>query len=114
MKPKKLAGENKRLKAIGLSVLLIPTLFFLIFLVGETVGGDISGISHILQIIPIIVLGIIGLKYPYIGGLILTIIGTILFILYAISAELQSLFLGLIIFLPLIISGILLILSARR
>jgi hypothetical protein len=113
MKKKKPVKENKRLKTIGLSVLLIPALFFLLFLFGETVGGDISGVGHLFQIIPIIILGYLAFKLPFIGGLILTFVGTLLLVLYTTMTGLQFLVVDVLIFLPLIISGILLIFSQR-
>jgi hypothetical protein len=50
--------KNKTLAIILTIILSVPTLFFLIFMFGEVLGGDISGISHLLQALPFI-LGIV-------------------------------------------------------
>lgn len=113
MKKDKKAKENKKLKKIGLSILSIPTLFILMFLIGETIGGDITGIGHLFQIIPLIILGLIAYKFPFIGGIFLTVIGATLLALYTILTGLQFPIVDVLIFLPIIASGIILIISSR-
>lgn len=48
--------KNKKY-AVGLIVLLsLPALFFLVFMFGEVLGGDIGGLGHLLQASPFLVL----------------------------------------------------------
>jgi hypothetical protein len=52
--------------AIALTVLLsLPTLFFLLFMFGEVLGGDLSGFGHLLQAAPFILLIILVWKWPF-------------------------------------------------
>jgi len=110
------SAQNKKFKKIGHAILLIPIFFILIFLIGETAGGDISGIGHLFQLIPLILIILIANKYPYWGGLFLIFIGFVLDILYIISSRgnlLASSIVSIFLFFPLIISGILLASSSR-
>ncbi|HOX96212.1 MAG TPA: hypothetical protein PLI45_02430 [Candidatus Woesebacteria bacterium] len=59
-KPKKL---NRNLKTVILLVLSIPIFFFSLFLFGEVFGGDISGLGHLFQVIPLVLLWIVVYKY---------------------------------------------------
>lgn len=56
--------RNKKL-VIFLTVLFaIPAAFFLFFMFGEVIGGDLSGLTHLLQVLPFIILIILVWKCP--------------------------------------------------
>ena len=60
VKPQKL---NHILKTVILLVLLIPIIFFSLFLFGEVFGGDMSGFGHLLQALPFVLLWFLVFKY---------------------------------------------------
>lgn len=104
------------LKRIGLGVLFIPIGFLLLFLTGEVLSGDISGFSHLAQALPIVFLAILSWKKPFLGGVLLCGAGIILGFWYAtlLSFSFRLIFpVGIFLFLPLIISGILFILASK-
>lgn len=110
-------GQFSILHLFGLSIIGVPIIFLLIFLVGETVGGDISGLGHLVQLLPILILLIIAWKFPFAGGILFTSIGLVLGIMYAISAEFPLetiLIVEAVLFLPLVITGISFILASRK
>jgi len=49
-------------------------LILLLFAIGETVGGDWSGLGHLIQAIPIALLMWLGWKRPLWGGIFLLIL----------------------------------------
>jgi hypothetical protein len=116
----------KRLKVAGLIPLLIPIALLFLFTVAETVGGDISGLGHLIQAAPLIILAIFAWKKPALAGKILVAIAVLL----AISTLAHAVIVGvmgmegmgivaqisvvLLFFVPAIISGLLLIASARK
>jgi hypothetical protein len=48
--------KNRKYATVLIILLAVPALFFLIFMVGEVLGGDISGLSHLLQAAPFLIL----------------------------------------------------------
>lgn len=109
----------KQLKVAGLILLLIPIAFLLLFTIAETVGGDISGLGHLIQLAPLVILAIFAWKKPDLGGKILVVIAVLLAIIYL--ALVVPRFEGragsgvlLLVFLPPVISGLLFIVSARK
>jgi hypothetical protein len=69
--------KTKTLKIIALicSGLVAGTL--LLFLIGETVGGDWSGLGHLIQLIPVVLLMWLGWKRPLLGGIFLVVLSLI-------------------------------------
>jgi hypothetical protein len=107
----------KLLKKIGIGLLLIPLAFLLFFTFGEVFSGDISGLSHLIQAAPLVLLMLLASKKSFLGGIILLIVGLFLGILYPLRApfNLQTIFLvEILLFVPPFISGLLLILSSKR
>lgn len=102
------------LKKIAMGLLLIPTAILLLFTFGETFGGDLSGLSHLLQLAPLALLIFLAYKKPRIGGILLLAIGLALGVLYPLTApfKLQTiLIVETLLFLPPVLAGALLILS---
>jgi hypothetical protein len=116
----------KQLKVAGLIPLLIPIAFLLLFTIAETVGGDISGLVHLIQAAPLIILAIFAWKKPELGGKILVVIAVLLAITglaHAVLVRVMGmegmgigpLISGVLLFLvPPIISGLLFVASARK
>ncbi len=116
----------KQLKITGLVILLFPIALLLLFTIAETVSGDISGLGHLIQAAPLIILAIFAWKKPDLGGKILVVITVLLAIIGLASAVLLRVVgregmgigaligTGLLVYVPLIISGLLFIASARK
>ena len=85
----------------------------LLFTVAETMGGDLSGLGHLIQLLPVVVLMWFGWRRPRLGGWLLLGLG--LFVstsLYISQAGLQLASL-LILVLPILLGGALFLVSAR-
>ena len=119
----------KQLKVAGLIPLLIPIAILLLFTIAETVGGDISGLGHLIQLAPLVILAIFAWKKPDLGGKILVVIAVLLAIIggapmflfratseegMGIGALISTMLFMLLLFVPPIISGLLFIASARK
>lgn len=116
----------KQLKVAGLTLLLIPVAVLLILTIGETVGGDLSGLAHLVMLAPLVILAIFAWKKPSLGGKILVVIASLLWIIDLANAVLLRVVgregmgigpligTGMLIFVPLIISGLLFMASARK
>lgn len=106
----------QKLKITGLITLIIPIVFLLLFLFGEIIGGDISGLVHLFQVLPLLIIVFIAWKWPRVGGSILVYLGLVLGLIYALTAHfsVQTIILvELILFLPPVIAGIFFLLSSR-
>lgn len=109
--------SEKLLKRIGISLLIIPIVFLSLFLFGEVLSGDISGLSHLLQIIPFFILVYISWRWPFWGGALLVLLSVTFGVLYAIDQIFSwqtVLLVELVLFLPPFVSGVLLILSSKK
>lgn len=107
------------LKKIGLTILFVPLGFLSLFLVGETLTGDWSGFGHLFQLVPLVLLILLAWKKPLWAGILLVTLSLLFGGWYVLdgSEQMQTIVLvELILFTPLLVSGILLILSssARR
>jgi hypothetical protein len=105
------------LKVAGIAILLIPIAMFSIFAVGETFGGNLSGLSHFLQALPLVLLVFVCWRFPRIGGLATMLLGILLVVAYPLRASNQPLsttiLTELIFFTPPILAGLLIYLSSR-
>lgn len=103
----------KNVKALKIAALIFPGLtiaVLLLFALGETIGGDWSGLGHLIQVIPIGLLMWLGWKRPLWGGVFLLLLS--LFAGYAFRDALRGsewLAPFLIIIAPLLLSGFLLL-----
>jgi hypothetical protein len=105
------------LNKIGISLLFLPLGFLLLFMFGEVFSGDLSGLSHLVQAAPLLLLIFLALKKPRPVGILLSVISLVLGIWYALSVHfnLQTILLvEAFLFLPPFISGLLLVLSSKR
>jgi predicted membrane protein len=109
--------SSKLMKRIGIGLLSIPLGFLLLFTLGEVFSGDWSGLSHLIQAAPLILLILVAFKKPFIGGLLLSAISLILGTWYALDVPfgLQTIVLvELFLFVPPFVAGLLLIWSAKK
>jgi len=107
-------NKTKGLKIIALIFPGITLAILLLFTIGETVGGDWSGLGHLIQAIPIALLMWLGWKRPLWGGILLLVLSLIA--AYFFTNPLRGMnWLAplLIIIAPLILSGILFLSAAR-
>lgn len=106
----------KNIKTLKIIALVFPGLtmaILLLFALGETIGGDWSGLGHLLQAIPICLLMWLGWKRPFWGGIFLLVLS--LLASYALAEALRGPgwhIRMLIMVAPLILSGILLLTAA--
>ena len=106
----------KNMKGLKIVELIFPglaTAVLLLFAFGETMGGDWSGLGHLIQVIPIVLLMWLGWKRPLWGGIFLLLLGFLG--LHSFSNALRGsewLAPFLIIIAPLLISGLLLLSAA--
>lgn len=104
---------TKNIKTLKIIALVFPGLtiaILLLFALGETIGGDWSGLGHLLQAIPIGLLMWLGWKRPLWGGIFLLALGFLAS--YSLAAVLRGpdgLAPFLMIIAPLFFSGILLL-----
>ena len=100
---------NPRL--VGFGLILIPITFLLLFTIGEVISGEPSGYSHLVQIVPLVILAILARKKLKIAGILLMITSILLGIFYAIvmgSSPLSlKLMVELVLFLPPFLAGLL-------
>ena len=107
-------NKFKGIKIVALISLGIPLVILLLFTVGETLGGDWSGLGHLIQAIPIALLMWLGWKHPLWGGILLLVLSFIAG--YSFANPLRGtdwLAPLLIIVVPLILSGILFLSAAQ-
>jgi hypothetical protein len=103
----------KTLKIIALVFPGLTIIILLLFALGETIGGDWSGLGHLIQAIPIAFLMWLGWKHPLWGGIFLLVLS------FLASYSFADALRGpdwpvrfLIIVAPLFVSGILLLSAA--
>jgi len=80
------------LRIVACIVLGIPLVIFLIFGIGEMIGGDLSGAMHLLQALFVILLGVLAWMRPLESGVILCLYGAVVagFFLFNIIADPSS------------------------
>jgi len=69
--------KNKTMKIVALIPSGLVAGILLLFLVGESIGGDWSGLSHLIQLIPVVLLMWLGWKRPLWGGVFLLVLSLI-------------------------------------
>jgi hypothetical protein len=104
----------------GIALLLVPVAILVVFTVGETVGGDVSGLQHLLQAAPLVLLVAVAWRWPRAGGTAVLVTAVLLGTTYAIEwhpreMTVQAVVITeLVLFAPPIAAGMLLLLASRR
>ncbi len=71
----KVSPPAPAVRIVACIVLGIPLAIFLVFGIGEMVGGDLSGAMHLLQALFVILLGVLAWMRPFEGGVTLCLCG---------------------------------------
>ncbi len=71
-------GPDRR-KLVAMLLLLVPTGVLAAFAIGETAGGDVSGLQHVPEAAVLLVLLVAAWRYPRITGVVLLALGGVLF-----------------------------------
>jgi hypothetical protein len=89
----------------ALFLLAIPIGFWLLFGIGETIGGDMSGVIHLVPAFLVGLLIVVGWRWPLYGGALL--------LLFGIAEALAFSATGILLILggPLMLSGLLLVVA---
>lgn len=69
---------SHRLRIAACVVLAVPLAIFLLFGIGEMVGGDLSGGMHLVEALVVVLLGSLAWKRPFEAGLALSVGGVAL------------------------------------
>jgi hypothetical protein len=105
------------LKAIGMALLLVPLGFLGLFMVGEVAGGDVSGLSHAVQALPLILVAAAAWRWPLQAGAVMVLVGLGIVVVYAILAssrfELGTILIVEAVLAVPIVSGALFVLAGR-
>ncbi len=104
-------------RRIAYGILSIPAGFLLLFTFGEVLSGDLSGLSHLAQLVPIVVLAVLAIKKPKWAGMLLVSSSALLGIWYVFTAPFDPITIVIVevlLFLPPFIAGALLLFSERR
>jgi hypothetical protein len=106
----------RRAKIAALVLLGLGVAFYLMFAVGETAGGDISGVQHFPPAAILAVLLLAALRRPHAAGIALLALTVALGIAYAGLLVVRDLppMLALIVVLPPAVTGLLLVRAGRR
>jgi len=103
----------KNIKSLKIVALIPPglaTAILLLFAVGETVGGDWSGLGHLVLAVPIGILMWLGWKRPLWGGILLLLMGLLVSFLFSnVLRSPEWLATFLIMVAPLLLSGLVLL-----
>ncbi len=112
-----LLTHDKWMKRTALAICILPATFFIIFALGETIGGDMTGFVHIAQLAILATLSYIAYRYPYVGGLLMLFSGLLLAMSYVSATRhfppITILIVTMTVFIPLIVAGVLFISYAR-
>ena len=73
---------STQLKRAGLALLTLPILILAGFAAGELAGGDISGLQHVVELVPVALLAWFAWRRPLWGGMALIVLALILLMLY--------------------------------
>ena len=101
----------ENIKGLKIVALIFPGLtlaILLLFAIGETIGGDWSGLGHLIQAIPLALFMWLGWKRPLWGGIFFLVLGLVAW--YSFADALRGsewLVPFLIIIAPILLAGIL-------
>lgn len=108
----------RHLKVAALVAAMPTVAVLLLFAFGETSGGDISGLQHLVQLLPLAVLFGLAWRFPLFGGVSLVVVALVvgaLFPMVAADSERAStiLLVELLFLTPPLVTGLLFFAAAR-
>lgn len=107
----------KKYKILAEALLVIPIGLLLFLGFGEIFGGDIYGVQHFVQLLPLLVLAVFAWFHPQKMGMFIFLIGIIAFVAYLIMSGQFSLWVriinGFLLFGTPILSGALFVKSSK-
>jgi len=106
----------RRAKIAALALLGLGVVFYLLFAVGETAGGDISGVQHFPPAAILAVLMWVGWRRPRTAGIVLLALAVLLVVVGVpifVVGDRPLLSLALVLVLPSVVTGLLLVWAGR-
>lgn len=70
-----MAGHPTRLRLLASALLAVPLGVLLLFGLGEMAEGDLSGVQHLVEAAPLLVLLVAGWRFPRAAGVALLVLG---------------------------------------
>jgi hypothetical protein len=70
------------IRIAGLVLVVIPLGILLLFAIGETAGGDLYGLQHLVQAVPLAVVAFVAWRWPGVGGPLLAGISALLAVMF--------------------------------
>ena len=112
-------GRLNRPKIAAMALLAVPLTLLLALTIGETVGGGWSGLQHLAQAAPLLVILMVAWRRPYAAGIASLALGAVAFVLWLVFAvrnlEPAAIVLtAAMLFVPALIAGWLLVQAGRR
>ena len=110
-------GWRPSTKLIAIGLLGLGTALFLVFGLAELLGGDITGIQHLIPAAILAVLMYVGWRRPHAAGIALLVVAAALTaagVSLFIARDLPLLSLALLFVLPSVVTGVLLVLDDRH
>ena len=109
-------------KIAGAALLLVPIAALAWAGLGEVVGGDVTGLQHVVEIVPLAAFAAIAWRWPRLGGALLAGISVVLIAIYVGFALMNGergpawlwLVVGLVLFAPPLVGGGLFWFAGRR
>ena len=108
-------GEAHGTKIAAMVLLALGVAFYLMFTVGEMVGGDVAAIQHLPPVVVLAGLLWLAWKRPHVAGVVLLVLSVPLAVAYVVVLVVQDLPLAwaLWIAIPPVVTGLLLLRAGR-
>jgi hypothetical protein len=110
-------GNPTHLKAAATVLTAPPIVILLLFTFGEVFGGDISGVQHLVQLLPLAIVVAGAWRFPRVGGAALVGLSLVLGVVYPFAfagADLGTIIVvELLLFVPPALAGLLFLAAAR-
>ncbi len=77
-------------KLAASALLGAPIAILLLLGLGEMAGGDVTGVQHLVEVVPLLLLLIAAWRWPRVAGIALVCIGSIVLLVWAVLAVTAS------------------------
>ncbi|MDA0365842.1 MAG: hypothetical protein O3B31_14195 [Chloroflexi bacterium] len=111
--------DPRHLRAIATAAIAPVVAVLVLFVVGEAGGGDLSGLQHVVQLAPLVLIVAAAWRFPTVGGGLLVVLSLVLIVGYpvwALDREISPLGIVLVealLLLPPLASGLLFLAAGR-